>query len=182
MTSVRRRRRLCERCATWCGENWVMQPDQSCPSDSTSLGTSSKGRCSLATRRGSTLTWKNSTSDPSCRAPYCLHHPAFLQRKHSDWLHRSDQVSLSLTTFYLSELTFDNWQLVSLIRHSTSSWIRRLSNPLCTASLERRRATIRFQAQSRSGRGGRNVKDTISRYSTSCRDPSSPVTCIAPPL
>lgn len=34
----------------WCGESWVMQRDQSCPSDSTSLGTSSKGPCSMATR------------------------------------------------------------------------------------------------------------------------------------
>lgn len=38
-------------CCRWCGESWVMQQDQSCPSDSTSLGTSSKGRCSMATER-----------------------------------------------------------------------------------------------------------------------------------
>lgn len=34
----------------WYGESWAMRQDQSRPSDSISLGTSSKARCSLATR------------------------------------------------------------------------------------------------------------------------------------
>ena len=72
----------------WCGESWAMQPDQSCPSDSTSLGTSSKGRCSVATRerereRDQDLQYLHSPEDTSY---YTSHHavlPTAYSTQHS---------------------------------------------------------------------------------------------------
>lgn len=74
------------RVCRWCGESWVMQPDQSCPSDSTSLGTSSKGRCSVATRereRDQDLQHLHSPEDTSY---YTSHHavlPTAYSTQHS---------------------------------------------------------------------------------------------------
>lgn len=91
----------------WCGESWGTRPDQSCPSGSTSLGTSSKGRCSAASSRkkressGSAVPAAHLKTPPSTclhspsrSAPYCLQHP--YDRHSKVWL-TNGPVNLPLT-------------------------------------------------------------------------------------
>lgn len=135
----------------------MMQQDQSCPSDSTSLGTSSKGRCSTAAgerqtrgererERNQDLQYLHSPENTLLPAPTPLIMPGSLlptvpSIPSTNTLLRLAEIATKCTCqsvihMFLSLRAYvDNWQLVSPIHHFSSLLWRLFSYTVITPSV-----------------------------------------------